>query len=234
MFESATFESMGIITTRSRRWMGAVLLFEAALLAAMIMIPLLHPQALPEWKTIWIIPAPAPKPQTPPPVVRQATTTTEMAHGVVFMPTQIPDHIVYVDTPEPVIDPSIGKWVSSSTDTGSNPFGNGTGRGIPTVRPAISGPIHISSTIAESVAIYKTIPVYPPIARAAHVEGTVRLEATISKTGSIENLRVTSGNPMLQQAALNAVSCWRYKPYLLDGQPVEVETAVDVIFTLNR
>ena len=78
------------------------------------------------------------------------------------------------------------------------------------------------------------MPVYPPIARAARVSGTVRLAATISKTGSIENLHVTSGPPMLQQAALDAVSTWRYRPYLLDGQPVEVETTVNVIFTLGR
>jgi protein TonB len=60
------------------------------------------------------------------------------------------------------------------------------------------------------------------------------LAATISKTGTIENLRVLGGPVILQQAALNAVSTWLYRPYLLDGQPVEVETTVDVIFTLNR
>jgi protein TonB len=60
------------------------------------------------------------------------------------------------------------------------------------------------------------------------------LAATISKTGIIENLRVTSGPPMLRQAALDAVQSWRYRPYVLDGQPVEVETTIDVIFTLGR
>jgi periplasmic protein TonB len=59
------------------------------------------------------------------------------------------------------------------------------------------------------------------------------LQATISKTGTIENLRVLSGPPMLQQAALQAVETWRYKPYLLNGEPVEVETQVNVIFTLG-
>jgi protein TonB len=62
----------------------------------------------------------------------------------------------------------------------------------------------------------------------------VALAATISKTGTIENLRVTGGPPMLQRAALDAVSTWLYRPYLLDGQPVEVETTVNVIFTLGR
>jgi protein TonB len=62
----------------------------------------------------------------------------------------------------------------------------------------------------------------------------VNLQATISKLGTIENLRVVSGPPMLQQAALDAVKSWRYKPYLLDGEPTEVETTVSVIFSLGR
>jgi protein TonB len=98
----------------------------------------------------------------------------------------------------------------------------------------VSGPIHVTSTAEAVLLIQKTMPIYPPIARAAHIEGTVRLAATISKTGTIENLRVTSGQAMLQQAALDAVKTWRYRPYLLDGQPVEVETTVDVIFMQSR
>jgi protein TonB len=74
---------------------------------------------------------------------------------------------------------------------------------------------------------------YPPIAKAARVSGTVVLQATISKTGAIENLTVTSGPAMLQQAALDAVRTWRYRPYLLNNEPVEVQTTVNVIFTLG-
>ena len=76
-------------------------------------------------------------------------------------------------------------------------------------------------------------PIYPPIAKAARVSGTVVLQATISKTGTIENLRVISGPAMLQQAALDAVKTWRYRPYLLNNEPVEVETTVNVIFSLG-
>jgi protein TonB len=65
------------------------------------------------------------------------------------------------------------------------------------------------------------------------VSGTVVLAATISKTGTIENLHVVSGPPVLQQAALDAVQTWLYRPYLLDGEPVEVETTINVVFTLN-
>jgi protein TonB len=79
----------------------------------------------------------------------------------------------------------------------------------------------------------KTTPTYPPIAKAARVQGTVVLQATISKQGTIEDLRVISGPAMLQQAALDAVRQWRYRPYLLNNEPVEVETTVNVIFTLG-
>ena len=104
----------------------------------------------------------------------------------------------------------------------------------PSVRQEVKAPIQVPSTVEEVLLIRKTMPVYPPIARAAHIEGTVRLAATISKTGYIENLHIASGPAMLRQAALDAVSTWRYRPYLLNGQPVEVETTVDVIFTLSR
>jgi protein TonB len=79
----------------------------------------------------------------------------------------------------------------------------------------------------------KTTPQYPAIAKAARIQGTVVLQATIAKNGSIQNLRVVSGPPMLQQAALDAVRSWRYKPYLLNGDPVEVETTVNVVFNLG-
>jgi protein TonB len=78
------------------------------------------------------------------------------------------------------------------------------------------------------------IPVYPPLPRAVHLQGTVVLQATISRGGTIENLRVMSGPAMLQQAALDAVEQWHYRPYLLNGQPVEVETTVNVIFKLEE
>jgi protein TonB len=102
------------------------------------------------------------------------------------------------------------------------------------VHAAPAGPVRISSGVASSSAIYKALPVYPAIAREARVEGTVVLAATISKQGTIENLRVVSGPPMLQQAALDAVKTWRYKPYLLNGDPVAVETTVNVVFNLQR
>ena len=101
----------------------------------------------------------------------------------------------------------------------------------PPARPA--GPVKVSSGVIAGLAISKPEPVYPAIARAAHVQGAVILHAVISKTGTIEGLTVVSGPPMLQQAAMDAVRSWRYKPYLLNGEPVEVGTQVNVVFSLG-
>jgi protein TonB len=103
----------------------------------------------------------------------------------------------------------------------------------PKVQAAVPKKVNISAGVAVGMLLQKTTPIYPPIAKAARVSGTVVLQATISKTGLIENLRVISGPAMLQQAALDAVKTWRYRPYLLNNEPVEVETTVNVIFTLG-
>lgn len=94
--------------------------------------------------------------------------------------------------------------------------------------------VNISAGVATGLLLQKATPVYPAIAKSAHVQGTVVLTATISKSGMIENLLVVSGSPMLRQAALDAVKNWRYKPYLLNNQPVDVATTVSVIFSLGK
>jgi protein TonB len=108
----------------------------------------------------------------------------------------------------------------------------GIGAG-PVVKAAAPKKLSISSGVMAGNLLQKTVPQYPAIAKAARIQGTVVLQATISKSGGIENLRVVSGPPMLQQAALDAVRAWRYRPYLLNGDPVEVETTVNVVFNLG-
>jgi protein TonB len=92
---------------------------------------------------------------------------------------------------------------------------------------------HVSSGVMAGLLVSKVFPVYPPMARAMRVAGRVALQATISRAGTIENLRVASGPALLQQAAIDAVKQWRYRPYLLNGEPVEVETTINVDFTMN-
>jgi len=109
---------------------------------------------------------------------------------------------------------------------------------IPTIAAAPPPPpkpatrLVVSSGVQQGFLVHQVQPVYPAIARAARVEGTVVLAAVINRDGTIQNLHVISGHPMLVPAALDAVKQWRYRPYLLSGQPVEVETQVSVIFTL--
>jgi periplasmic protein TonB len=105
---------------------------------------------------------------------------------------------------------------------------------VTVTRAAEQRSIRVSSTVSEGLLIKKIVPVYPPIARATHTQGTVVLQATISREGTIENLRVASGSQMLQDAALTAVRTWRYRPYMLNGQPIEVETTINVVFKLNE
>jgi len=93
--------------------------------------------------------------------------------------------------------------------------------------------VNIAAGVAVGMLLEKPQPVYPPIAKAAHVSGTVVLQTTISKTGTVEDPNVVSGPPLLQQAALDAVKTWRYRPYLLNNEPVAVETTINVNFTLG-
>jgi len=108
----------------------------------------------------------------------------------------------------------------------------GTGP-APVVKQAPPQKIRVSAGVISGNLTYGPQPLYPAIAKAAHVSGTVVLSATISKTGTIEHLQAVSGSPMLVNAAIAAVSQWRYRPYLLSGEPVEVDTTINVIFNLN-
>jgi protein TonB len=111
-----------------------------------------------------------------------------------------------------------------------------SGPAISGSRPAVrstNGPVRISTGVAEGLLLRGVTPQYPPMARSAHIEGTVVLRAVIAKDGSVQDLRVVSGHPMLASAALQAVRQWQYRPYKLDGQPVDVDTTINVKFTLE-
>src|SRR5205807_10555437 len=101
--------------------------------------------------------------------------------------------------------------------------------------PKVATPqrVRVSQGVSQGLLVKKTQPAYPPLLRQARIQGTVVLQAEISKDGSIQNLRLISGHPMLAPAAIEAVKQWKYKPYLLNGEPVEVETQVQVNFTLS-
>lgn len=105
------------------------------------------------------------------------------------------------------------------------------GMGPPVVRAAPGGAVGVSAGVMAGQMEHSVAPVYPPIAKAARIQGVVVLHAIISKTGDIEDLQTISGPPMLVPAAMDAVRQWKYKPYLLNGEPTEVETTINVNFT---
>jgi protein TonB len=238
MFEDATFESSGRIRTRSRRWMVAALLCNGSILLAMIVIPLIYPDALPRHMIPMLMEVPLTQPPEPKPIPQQPHEQTA-ARTYAPLNTQF--------TAPRII--SIGIPRSDSRDDAPNmqiafdspgqgiPDGSRLFRG-PQGGPSVQlverkGPVRISSTELVSL-VQKTIPVYPAIAKTAGIQGTVVLEAVISKSGTIENLRVVSGSPMLQRAAMDAVKQWRYKPFVLNGEPIEVETTVNVEFRMGQ
>lgn len=95
-------------------------------------------------------------------------------------------------------------------------------------------PINVRADIMQNQIVKKVPPVYPPEAKKARIQGKVVLDAIVGKTGEVENLKVVSGEPMLQQSAMDAVRQWTYKPFLLNGQPVDVKTTITVIYTLKK
>lgn len=239
MFEDSTFESTGRIKTRSRRWMLATFILNGAILLTLILIPLIYPDALPSHMLPALLVAPEvprAEPRPEPVRVRPATPHNfpELDQGRLIAPGRIPRAIVSPPAPELAF-----RGDNLAADTGPGvPGGTGTGvfrePAVTVVHPPVQGAIRLPSHFVEGNLIYKSVPQYPAIAKAVGAQGTVILQAMISKTGTIENLRVVSGPPMLQQAAIDAVKNWKYNPYLLNGQPVEVETTVNVIFKLDR
>ena len=187
---------------------------------------------------------PAPMTQPATPAAPAATVTVDespqqveptMMNDQLAAPKRIPHDINVV--PKPEAPPTSGFAVAGTEGLSSGGGGGvgsvfGIGNKGPKVTVEIPARVNITSGVAAGLLVQKTMPVYPAIAKSAHVAGTVVLHANISKWGTIENLRVVSGPVMLRQAAMNAVSTWRYKPYLFNQQPVEVETEVSVVFSI--
>ena len=109
----------------------------------------------------------------------------------------------------------------------------GVGSNVPPPPKEALKRIRVGGQVQTAKLINKVQPLYPALAKQARIQGTVRLQAVIAKDGSVVELQVLSGHPLLQQAALDAVRQWRYQPTLLNLEPVEVVTTIDVIFTLS-
>jgi protein TonB len=109
----------------------------------------------------------------------------------------------------------------------------GAGSGMPPPPKVAPSRIRVGGNVQAAALVRKVDPVYPPIAKTAHVSGTVVLHAIIGKDGSVQNLEYVSGPGLLMKSAMDAIKQWRYKPTMLNGEPVEVDTTISVVFSLG-
>ena len=243
MFEDSLIESGRRL--KSKRGATTLLSFvlQALLLGILVLIPLIYTEALPKQQLMTFLVAPPPPPHPPPPaamavkVVKQVVS--EIANGQLRTPTKIPEKVQMIkeeEAPPPVS--GIGGVVGGVP--GGVPGGSmgGVIGGIigstPVAVPKAATPVRVrvSQGVSQGLLIHQVKPAYPPLARQARIQGSVVLQAVIAKDGTIQGLHVVSGHPMLTTAAVDAVKQWRYKPYFLNGEPVEVETQITVNFTL--
>jgi protein TonB len=226
---------------RSRRGLTTLTSFglQALFLGALLVLPLLRPTGLPLLRRI-STPISLGQSLAEAPTVRaHASSNTALSNpaSLTFRrPSPLP-----IGRPAPIDEGSpatadSGPYIPGTTGKGdprglARLFDGGSRPILPVAPPMTVAPVRISR-MNEGDLVRKILPTYPPLARSARIQGQVVLQAVISKQGGIENLRVLSGHPMLVSAAIEAVRQWRYRPYVLNNEPVEVETQITVNFSL--
>jgi protein TonB len=243
MFEDSLMESGGRLKTKRGATTIIAFILEVLFLIVLVLLPLIFTEALPTKQLMTMLTAPPPPPPPPPPPAAAPVIVkkiqSELDNGQLRTPTAIPKKIQMIKEDEP--PPSAGPAGVVGGVPGGVPGGAMGGvlgsvmSGINTAVPKAATPqrVRVSQGVSQGLLVHKVQPEYPPIARQARIQGVVVLQALIGKDGSIQNLHVVSGHPMLTNAALAAVKEWKYKPYFLNGEPVEVETTINVNFTLS-
>jgi protein TonB len=241
MFADALLDSRHL--GHSRRGWATLTSFglQAALVACLLIVPLLYTQGLP--RIHWVQPVAVPYVEPVPIRVEQAPQPQQPSGAilsvnpgghVIHVPLQIPSHTDMTSDLGTVELPTIGETCihcgSSAVPSFLIP-----GSGPAVVRQTIGPkpPVRISAMM-EGLLIHRVEPVYPALAKIAGIQGSVVIAAVIGKDGSVENLRVVNGHPLLVKSALDAVRQWRYQPYVLNGSPIEVDTQITVNFVLSR
>jgi periplasmic protein TonB len=235
MFEDSLMESGGRIKT-NQKWTGLIsTLVQLGLVGFLVLLPLIFTEALPKGQlTTWLVAPPPPPPPPPPaaPQIQHIQKVSEIVDGALRTPTKIPKQVKMITEEEAPPNAGVTGGVVGGVPGGSSNgvIGGIIGSAAPPPKVATPQKLRVSSGVADGLKIHDVQPAYPQMARIAHIQGDVLLQATISKSGAIENLRAIQGHPILIQAAMDAVRQWKYKPYILNGEPVEVETTVKVQF----
>jgi protein TonB len=239
MFADSLLDSH--FTGRAQRGWTTLTSFALQMLAVagVLMIPLLYTEGLPK---LHLVSVSAPIGRPSPPATTSHHTNANSAQSnfvreILVVPPSIPTGVTREVDAAPAADSApcticVPGALPSTSST--NSVVNSIGIGVPIVTPPPpTARLPRISHMMEGNLIYRVQPMYPPLARAARIQGAVVLRAVISRTGAIENLQTISGHPMLVIAAVDAVRQWRYRPYILNGDPVEVETQVTVNFSLS-
>ena len=232
-------------TNRKPFSLGFSLLLQAAALGVLSLLPLLYSPGLPaiHLRSLLLVHPPLSTPLETKPLV--AVGRVPSIHRFFFNPAPVNRPVALPRNSAIEVVPAPGFELGnngSEPDGVSNAILN-SATTLPPPAPAIaSNPqskalpkaVRLGNGVAEANLIVKVQPSYPALARSARVSGTVEFSATISKEGTIENLQLLHGHPLLVIAAKQAILQWRYRPTLLNGQPVEVLTSILVTFTLNQ
>jgi len=213
------------------------LVFQVLVVAALVVIPLFRTDPLPKREMLTMLYAP---PVAASNATRLQAPTPTYSSTSIGIPAPIPRT---QEAPPPPVD-TTGGVVGGVPGgvAGGVPGGAlsevGSTRSVPvlakTLEPTPVKRMRIASRVAEANLIHDVAPQYPPEAGRARIEGAVVLMAVIGKDGSVQDVRVESGLPLLAQAAIDAVKQWRYRPYLLNGEPVEVDSRITINFTLSK
>jgi protein TonB len=215
-------------------------IFQCILLAFMALLPLMFTEALPKAQLLTFLIAPPPPPPPPPPaapMVKVVRETDVLNNGGLRTPSRIPKKVEMIkeeEAPPPAPTGGVVGGIPGGIPGGQ--LGGVIGgiisstsmAAVPKLEPVKR--IRVSQGVTQGLLIRKIQPPYPAIALAARITGVVELKAIIGKDGTIKELQALSGPPLLIPAAINAVKQWHYRPYLLNGEAVEVETSVTVTF----
>jgi protein TonB len=211
----------------------------------LLLIPLIYTEALPRTLMATLLVAPPPPPPPPPPpaaqVIKVKPTVHLMQAGKLIQPKAIPKDVKIIkeEAEPPDVGFSAVGGVPGGIPGGSaggvigGVIGGMAGSNLPPPPKPVSR-LKVGGNVQAAMLINRVQPIYPPLARQTRVFGTVKLHAIIGKDGTVQQLEVLSGHPLLVQAALDAVRQWRYRPTLLNTEPVDVDTTIDVIFSLNN